>query len=53
MTVAGLALFTIGHSTHPADVFAALLERHGITRLADVRTVPNSARNPQFNAATL
>lgn len=46
-------LFTIGHSTHPADVFAGLLERHGIARLADVRTVPKSARNPQFNRAAL
>jgi uncharacterized protein (DUF488 family) len=53
MTVTGLELFTIGHSTHPADVFGGLLERHGITRLADVRTVPKSARNPQFNGTAL
>jgi len=53
MTVEGTELFTIGHSTHPADVFAGLLERYGITRLADVRTVPKSARNPQFNGEAL
>jgi uncharacterized protein (DUF488 family) len=46
-------LFTIGHSTHPVDVFGGLLEQHGITRLADVRTVPKSARNPQFNSNAL
>ena len=53
MTLERAELFTIGHSTHPADVFAGLLQQHGIERLADVRTVPKSARNPQFNREAL
>jgi uncharacterized protein (DUF488 family) len=46
-------LHTIGHSTRPADVFTGLLRRHGITTLADVRTVPHSRHNPQFDRETL
>ena len=53
MTAAGAELFTIGHSTHSVEVFSGLLEQHGIKRLADVRTIPKSARNPQFNGAAL
>ena len=44
---------TIGHSTRPADVFTGLLRRHGITALADVRTVPHSRHNPQFDRDAL
>lgn len=47
------AIWTIGHSTHPAGVFVGLLTRHGIGRLADIRTVPKSLRHPQFNQQTL
>jgi uncharacterized protein (DUF488 family) len=42
-------IFTIGHSTRPLDDFVAMLKQHGIERLVDVRTVPRSARNPQYN----
>ena len=42
-------LFTVGHSTHPRDRFIALLARHGITALCDVRSKPYSRMNPQFN----
>ena len=42
-------IFTIGHSTRPLEDFVAMLKRHGIERLADVRTVPRSAHNPQYN----
>jgi uncharacterized protein (DUF488 family) len=45
--------FTIGHSTHPLDAFAALLATHGVTRLADVRQFPRSRHNPQFNLESL
>ena len=41
-------LFTVGHSTHPIEEFAALLTKHGVTLVADVRTVPKSRHNPQF-----
>jgi len=46
-------LHTIGHSTRPADVFTGLLRRHGIVTLADVRSVPHSRYNPQFDRAAL
>lgn len=47
------ALFTIGHSTRPIDRFIALLRAHGVTHLADVRTVPRSRHNPQFSSDAL
>ena len=46
-------LFTIGHSTHPFSHFASLLQRNGITAIADVRSAPYSRYNPQFNRETL
>jgi uncharacterized protein (DUF488 family) len=46
-------IFTIGHSTRTLDQLLALLKAHGIERLADVRTIPRSRRNPQFNADAL
>jgi uncharacterized protein (DUF488 family) len=42
-------LYTIGHSTHPLEKFLALLKTHGITALCDVRSIPYSRTNPQFN----
>ncbi len=47
------AIFTVGHSTLPGDAFVALLKAYGIERLVDIRTVPRSRHNPQFNADTL
>jgi uncharacterized protein (DUF488 family) len=44
-----LVVMTIGHSTHPMDEFVHLLKAHGVRRLVDVRTVPRSRHNPQFN----
>ena len=46
-------VLTIGHSTHPIDVFVALLRQHGVTALADVRSAPFSRFNPQFNKDAL
>lgn len=46
-------IFTIGHSTLPIERFVATLRAYGIERLADVRTIPRSRRNPQFNADSL
>ena len=48
-----MTLWTIGHSTKPIDEFLALLTSHGIKCLVDVRTVPRSRHNPQFNTHTL
>lgn len=45
--------FTIGHSTRPIEAFVALLAANGVTRLVDVRTVPRSRTNPQYNKETL
>ena len=47
------SIFTVGHSTLPLLSFLALLQRHGIGTLADIRTVPRSRTNPQFNLDTL
>ncbi|MFT3803252.1 MAG: DUF488 domain-containing protein [Burkholderiaceae bacterium] len=47
------AIFTVGHSILPIDDFVGLLGAYGIERLVDIRTVPRSRFNPQFNADTL
>lgn len=46
-------VYTVGHSTRAPDAFVALLRAHDVTHLADVRTVPRSRHNPQFNADAL
>lgn len=46
-------ILTIGHSTRPLKTFIELLRAHGVQRVVDVRTVPRSRRNPQFNRETL
>lgn len=46
------SLYTIGHSTHPLDFFINLLRNFRIEMLADVRTIPRSRKNPQFNKYT-
>lgn len=47
------AVLTIGHSTRPLPEFIALLKQHGVARVVDVRTIPRSRHNPQFNRETL
>jgi hypothetical protein len=47
------AVLTLGHSTRPIDDFLALLRAHLVSCLIDVRTVPRSRHNPQFNTETL
>ena len=46
-------MLTVGHSTRPIDEFVAMLAAHGVTQLVDVRTVPRSRHNPQFNGDAL
>lgn len=46
-------VYTIGHSNHPLEVFIALLERHGVALLADVRSYPASRWVPHFNRKAL
>jgi uncharacterized protein (DUF488 family) len=46
-------VLTIGHSTRTLEEFISLLRVHGASRVVDVRTVPRSLHNPQFNEASL
>ena len=46
-------IMTVGHSTRTIDDFVRLLQAHGATCVADVRTVPRSRHNPQFNRDAL
>ena len=46
-------VFTVGHSTHPLEEFIELLKAHGVQRVIDIRSIPRSRHNPQFNRATL
>ena len=48
-----LVVMTIGHSTRTFDDFIGLLQAHGVTRVVDVRTIPRSWHNPQFNKDSL
>jgi uncharacterized protein (DUF488 family) len=48
-----MKLFTIGHSNHDLEKFIRLLEDNSITTLVDVRTMPYSRHNPQFNKESL
>jgi uncharacterized protein (DUF488 family) len=49
----GVRIYTIGHSTRALEELVAILRAFGVTILADVRTIPRSRHNPQFNADTL
>ena len=46
-------VYTVGHSTRTLDEFVALMRAHGITHVVDVRTIPRSRHNPQFNLETM
>jgi len=48
-----ILVYTIGHSTRPLPEFIRMLQEHGVGLVADVRTVPRSRHNPQFNKETL
>jgi len=48
-----LPFYTIGHSTRPIDDFVALLRETEVRKVIDVRTVPRSRTNPQYNKDTL
>jgi uncharacterized protein (DUF488 family) len=47
------AILTVGHSTRALEELIAILKAHGVERLVDIRTIPRSRRNPQFNADAL
>ena len=46
-------IYTVGHSTRSAEELVELLRAHGVQTLVDIRTVPRSRTNPQFNQDTL
>src|SRR6185437_16571375 len=47
------SIFTIGHSTRAIDDFVELLQMHGVEEVVDIRTMPMSRHNPQFNGDAL
>jgi hypothetical protein len=46
-------VLTVGHSTRLLEDFTNLLKAHGVKMIVDVRTVPRSGHNPQFNLDTV
>jgi uncharacterized protein (DUF488 family) len=48
-----LVVLTIGHSTRTWEDFLELLRAYGVKRVVDVRSIPRSRHNPQFNRETL
>jgi uncharacterized protein (DUF488 family) len=44
---------TIGHSTHSFEEFVKILSTHSVEKVVDIRTIPRSKHNPQFNKDTL
>ena len=48
-----LSVYTVGHSTRTLEEFIAILKSYNLILLVDVRTVPRSRHNPQFNKETL
>jgi uncharacterized protein (DUF488 family) len=53
MTLSSRRIYTVGHSTRSIEDYLELLGSFQITRLVDVRTIPRSRRNPQFNKDSL
>jgi uncharacterized protein (DUF488 family) len=47
------AIFTVGHSTLSIEQFVTLIKTYGVERLVDIRTIPRSRHNPQFNDTAL
>lgn len=47
-----LIIYTIGHSTRTFSEFIKILKAYDIKRVVDIRTVPRSRFNPQFNSAS-
>ena len=46
-------IYTVGHSTHSIEEFIAMLQAYHIEQLVDIRTVPRSRHNPQFESGAL
>lgn len=50
---ASVVVFTIGHATRTLEDFIGLLRTYSIVKVVDIRTIPRSRYNPQFNRETL
>ena len=48
-----MTVYTVGHSTRTVAELVALLRQAGVDLLVDVRSVPRSRTNPQFNTDVL
>lgn len=48
-----MILYTVGHSNHTQAEFLHLLKVHGVDYIVDIRSVPASKHNPQFNQEVL
>ncbi len=46
-------IFTIGHSTRPVSEFVEIIQTYRIKKVVDIRTIPKSRHNPQFNQDAL
>lgn len=46
-------IFTVGHSTRSIEEFVELLRAHGVKGIVDIRSIPRSRHNPQFNTDVL
>lgn len=53
MSINTLSVYTIGHSTRTIDDFIKLIKSYGIEEVIDVRTIPGSKHNPQYNEENL
>lgn len=53
MTSETRSVLTVGHSNHLIKTFITLLQQHGVSALADVRSAPYSRFVPQFNQEVL
>jgi uncharacterized protein (DUF488 family) len=49
----GTIVYTIGHSTRTFEQFLGILRGFGIETIVDIRTIPRSRHNPQFNGDVL
>ncbi len=50
---APVGIYAIGHSTMSIERFVKILRAHSVTILVDIRTIPRSRHNPQFNSDSL
>jgi len=51
--MSSMLILTIGHSTRAIDDFLDILRAHSVKRVVDIRTIPRSRHNPQFNQESL